>query len=86
MREIVVVSAVRTPVGRAFKGTLRTTRPDELAARALVLEVTDPRQAVDAWGRYLARAGDGAPFADHARAHALASHKKPTRARGDGSK
>jgi len=60
--------------------------PDELAARALVLEVTDPRQAVDAWGRYLACAGDGAPFADHARAHALASHKKPTRARGDGSK
>jgi acetyl-CoA acetyltransferase len=34
MREIVIVSAVRTPVGRAFKGTLRTSRPDELAAIA----------------------------------------------------
>jgi len=35
MREVVVVSAVRTPVGRAFKGTLRATRPDELAAIAI---------------------------------------------------
>src|SRR6202048_3511783 len=35
MREVVVVSSVRTPVGRAFKGTLRTTRPDELAATAI---------------------------------------------------
>ena len=32
MPEVVVVSSVRTPVGRAFKGTLRATRPDELAA------------------------------------------------------
>src|SRR5947199_5874895 len=30
MREVVLVSSVRTPVGRAFKGTLRSTRPDEL--------------------------------------------------------
>src|SRR5881275_863726 len=35
MREVFIVSAVRTPVGRAFKGTLRTTRPDELAAVAI---------------------------------------------------
>lgn len=35
MREVVIVSAVRTPVGRAFKGTLRATRPDELAAVAI---------------------------------------------------
>jgi acetyl-CoA acyltransferase len=35
MREAVVVSSVRTPVGRAFKGTLRATRPDELAAVAI---------------------------------------------------
>ena len=35
MRDVVVVSAVRTPVGRAFKGTLRATRPDELAAVAI---------------------------------------------------
>jgi acetyl-CoA acyltransferase len=35
MRDIIIASAVRTPVGRAFKGTLRTTRPDELAAIAI---------------------------------------------------
>jgi acetyl-CoA acyltransferase len=32
MREAVLVSAVRTAVGKAPKGTLRTTRPDDLAA------------------------------------------------------
>ena len=32
MRDAYIISAVRTPVGRAFKGTLRNTRPDELAA------------------------------------------------------
>jgi acetyl-CoA acyltransferase len=32
MPEAVIVSAIRTPVGRAYKGTLRTTRPDDLAA------------------------------------------------------
>ena len=32
MREAVLVSAVRTPVGKAPKGALRTTRPDDLAA------------------------------------------------------
>jgi acetyl-CoA acyltransferase len=35
MREAVIVSSVRTPVGRAFKGTLRASRPDELAAVAI---------------------------------------------------
>src|SRR5712671_6699748 len=35
MREVVIVSSVRTPVGRAFKGTLRASRPDELAAIAI---------------------------------------------------
>src|SRR6201987_2907629 len=35
MRDVVIVSAVRTPVGRAYKGTLRATRPDELAAVAI---------------------------------------------------
>lgn len=32
MPEPVIVSAVRTPVGRAYKGALRATRPDDLAA------------------------------------------------------
>src|ERR671924_1287120 len=35
MREVLIVSSVRTAVGRAFKGTLRATRPDELAAVAI---------------------------------------------------
>src|SRR5438270_5364146 len=35
MREVVIASAVRTPVGRAYKGGLRATRPDEFAAVAI---------------------------------------------------
>ena len=35
MQEAVIVSAVRTPVGRAPKGALSTTRPDDLAALAI---------------------------------------------------
>jgi acetyl-CoA acyltransferase len=35
MREAVIVSAVRTAVGKAPAGTLRTTRPDELAATVI---------------------------------------------------
>ena len=35
MREVVIASSVRTAVGKAMKGTLRATRPDELAAVAI---------------------------------------------------
>ena len=35
MRDAVIASAVRTPVGKAPKGPLRTTRPDEMAAVAI---------------------------------------------------
>ena len=35
MREAVIVSAVRTPVGRAPRGTLKDTRPDEMAAAVI---------------------------------------------------
>jgi acetyl-CoA acyltransferase len=35
VREAVIVSSVRTAVGKAFKGTLRATRPDDLAAAAI---------------------------------------------------
>jgi acetyl-CoA acyltransferase len=35
MRTAVIVSAVRTAVGKAPKGALRTTRPDDLAAMAI---------------------------------------------------
>src|SRR5207302_6532869 len=52
MREVVVVASVRTPIGRAFKGTLRATRPDELAAVAIkgaVVRVPqlDPKEIED---------------------------------------
>jgi acetyl-CoA acyltransferase len=35
MKEAVIASSVRTPVGKAPKGTLRATRPDDLAAVAI---------------------------------------------------
>jgi acetyl-CoA acyltransferase len=35
MPEAVIVSAVRTAVGKAYKGTLQATRPDDLAAIAI---------------------------------------------------
>jgi acetyl-CoA acyltransferase len=35
MREAVIVSSVRTAVGKSAKGTLRATRPDDLAAVAI---------------------------------------------------
>ena len=35
MPEALIVSSVRTPVGKAFKGSLRATRPDDLAAVAI---------------------------------------------------
>jgi len=35
MKDAVIVTAVRTPVGKAPRGSLRTVRPDELAATAL---------------------------------------------------
>src|SRR5271157_2108726 len=52
MRKVVLVSSVRTPVGRAFKGTLRATRPDELAAVAIKgaldrVPQLDPREIED---------------------------------------
>jgi len=35
MREVIIASAVRTAVGKAPRGALRTTRPDDLAAYAI---------------------------------------------------
>ena len=35
MRDAVIVSSVRTAVGKAYKGILRSTRPDDLAATAI---------------------------------------------------
>ncbi len=52
MREAVVVSAVRTAVGKAPKGTLRHTRPDDLGGAAVKEAVArvpglDPREVED---------------------------------------
>src|SRR6202140_1562227 len=52
MPEAVIVSAVRTPVGRAYKGSLRATRPDDLAALAIKETLArapglDPKQIDD---------------------------------------
>jgi acetyl-CoA acyltransferase len=52
MPEAVIVSSVRTPVGRAFKGSLRATRPDDLAALAIKEALArvpglDPREIDD---------------------------------------
>ena len=52
MKEAVIVSAVRTAVGKAPKGTLKNTRPDDLAAAAIREAVNrvpdlDPSQIED---------------------------------------
>jgi acetyl-CoA acyltransferase len=52
MREAVVVSSVRTAVGKAYKGALRATRPDDLAAVAMKAAVErvpglDPKEIED---------------------------------------
>jgi acetyl-CoA acyltransferase len=46
MREAVIVSSVRTPVGKATKGTLRATRPDDLAA-AVISEAVSRAKGLD---------------------------------------
>ena len=45
MPEAVIVSAVRTPVGKAPAGSLRSTRPDEMAA-AVIAEAVSRAQGV----------------------------------------
>jgi acetyl-CoA acyltransferase len=45
MRNAVIVAAARTAVGKAPKGTLRTTRPDELAAA--VINAVIERSGID---------------------------------------
>ena len=52
MREAVVVSAVRTAVGKAPRGTLKSTRPDDLGAVAVKgalerLPMLDPKEIED---------------------------------------
>jgi len=52
MPEAVIVSSIRTPVGRGYKGSLRTTRPDDLAALVIKealarVPSVDPKQIDD---------------------------------------
>ena len=52
MQDAVITSAVRTPVGKALKGSLRATRPDDLASVVLTEAVRrvpglDPREIDD---------------------------------------
>jgi len=52
MREVIIASSVRTAVGRAYRGTLRATRPDDLAAIAIKgalerLPQLDPKEIED---------------------------------------
>ncbi|MDX2021808.1 MAG: thiolase family protein [Deltaproteobacteria bacterium] len=51
MRDVAILSAVRTPIGRALKGNLRNTRPDDLGAlvvrEALRRANVDPAAAED---------------------------------------
>ena len=45
MRDTVIVTALRTPVGRAHKGLLKDTRPDDLAAVLGEISATATSQA-----------------------------------------
>jgi acetyl-CoA acyltransferase len=52
MREAVIASSVRTAVGKAYKGTLHATRPDDLAAVAITAAIQrvpglDPKEIDD---------------------------------------
>lgn len=47
MKEAVIVAAARTAVGKSGRGSLRTTRPDDLAA-LVIQDVLSRAPAVDA--------------------------------------
>jgi len=52
MKEAVIASSVRTAVGKAYKGTLHATRPDDLAAVAITSAISrvpglDPKEIED---------------------------------------
>ena len=52
MKEAVIASSVRTAVGKAYKGTLHATRPDDLAAVAITGAIgripgLDPKEIED---------------------------------------
>src|SRR5688572_584827 len=52
MPEAVIVSTARSPIGRAFKGSLKDLRPDDLAAQMVraaldAVPALDPREIDD---------------------------------------
>jgi acetyl-CoA C-acetyltransferase len=49
MSEAVIVSTARSPIGRAFKGSLKDERPDDLAA-AMVTAALDKIPSFDPRG------------------------------------
>src|SRR3954466_16055814 len=65
MPEAVIIDAVRTPIGRAFKGSLREGRPDDLGAYVLD-QLLARNAAVDA-----APLPDGIPRRGPGRHHRL---------------
>ncbi len=48
MREVAIVSAVRTPIGKGGRGTLRDVRPDTLAAHVITQALERSRVPADA--------------------------------------
>src|SRR5204863_447038 len=47
MREVVIASSVRTAIGKANKGALRTTRPDDMTAERLATRFNITREMAD---------------------------------------
>ena len=64
MTEAVIVSTARSPFGRAFKGSLKEVRPDDLAATVFYLLGIDPATQVRALGDRPVNISDGKPVMD----------------------
>ena len=45
MREVAILSAVRTAIGRAPRGVFKNTRPDDLAAAVSARRSASPRSS-----------------------------------------
>src|SRR5690606_33547770 len=64
MPEAVIVAAARTPIGRAFKGSLTTVRPDDLAT-GVIRAALDQVPALDATTIDDLYLGCAEPWAEH---------------------
>ncbi len=87
MREAVIVSSVRTPVGKAPRGSLRTVRPETLAVTAIraALERApglDPAEIDDiVWGCAFPEAEQGLNLAPLRRPAGRAARERARRDR-----